>query len=160
MIFRMDVILASSRGKGLEELMKPLHPSPHKLTVIYSSGARMQKLINQATNILAHTPNPHDYHIYIIGGYCDINERIQPSISPLTQHPQQTSPLRRIHFQRKQTSSYIQSHQPHHKSIRPNSLPTRTTHHLHKTTLKLRHMESHTPQPTQNSNAQILPAIP
>ena len=76
MVFRMDVILASSRGKGLEELMKPLHPSPHKLTVIYSSGARMHKLINQATNILAHTPNPHDYHIYIIGGYCDINERI------------------------------------------------------------------------------------
>ena len=76
MVFRMDVTLASSRGKGLEELMKPLHPSPHKLTVIYSSGARMHKLINQATNILAHTPNPHDYHIYIIGGYCDINERI------------------------------------------------------------------------------------
>ena len=27
------------------------------------------------------------------------------------------------------------SHQPHHKSIRPNSLPTRTPHHLHNTTL-------------------------
>ena len=52
------------------------------------------------------------------------------------------------------------SHQPHHKSIRPNSLPTRTPHHLHNTTLKLRHMESHTPQPTQNSNVQILPTIP
>ena len=84
----------------------------------------------------------------------------QPSITPFTQYPQQTSPLWRIYFQRKHTSSYIKSRQPSHKSLRPNSLLTRTPHHLYNTTLKPSHMEPHTPQPTQNSNAWILPAIP
>ena len=44
----------------------------HCLLLIRGQNAQ----IYQVTNILAHTPNPHDYHIYIIGGYCDINERI------------------------------------------------------------------------------------
>ena len=97
MLYRMDVILASSRGKGLEELIKPLHPSPHKLTVISSSGATMHTLLNKAINILAHAPNPHDYHIYIIGGYCDINERIS---YPLHH-------LRNIHNRRAQYEEFI-----------------------------------------------------
>ena len=97
MLYRMDAILTSSRGKGLEELIKPLHPSPHKLTVISSSRATMHTLLNKAINILAHAPNPHDYHIYIIGGYCDINERIS---YPLHH-------LRNIHNRRAQYEEFI-----------------------------------------------------
>ena len=121
MVFRMDVILASSRGKGLEELMKPLHPSPHKLTVIYSSGARMHKLINQATNILAHTPNPHDYHIYIIGGYCDINERIS--------HPLHR--LRNIHSRQAHYEEYIFRENTLAATSRVTNLITKASDQIH-----------------------------
>ena len=57
----------------------------------------MHTLLNKAINILAHAPNPHDYHIYIIGGYCDINERIS---YPLHH-------LRNIHNRRAQYEEFI-----------------------------------------------------
>jgi len=35
----MDIIMASSRGKGLEELIKPHHPNPYNLTAKFKSSA-------------------------------------------------------------------------------------------------------------------------
>ena len=144
-------------ARGAHETITSITSQTHCHLLIRGPNAQTHQPSHKYTS--THTKPtrlPHLHHRGVLR-----HQRMdQPSITPLTQHPQQTSKLRRIYFQRKNISSYIKSHQPHHKSIRPNSLPTRTPHHLHNITLKLRHMESHTPQPTQNSNAQILPAIP
>lgn len=73
----MDIILASSRGKGLEPLIKNRHPSPSTVHIYSTSSASIHTLTNQATSIIQQYTDPHNCHIYIIGGYCDLNEIIQ-----------------------------------------------------------------------------------
>ena len=121
----------------------------------------MHKLINQATNILAHTPNPHTTTTSTSSGSAGLlwhQWKNQPF--PFTQDPQQTSLLWRIYFQRKHTSSCIRSHQPYHKRLRPNSLLTRTPHHLYNTTLKPRHMQPHTLNQHKTVMLQFYPQYP
>ena len=77
----MDVILASSRGKGLEELIRPKHPSPNHLFIKSTSSANLHLLTIQAINIISKAKNPSNHHIYIIGEYCDLNEIIQHKIA-------------------------------------------------------------------------------
>ena len=143
-------------ARGAHETITSITSQTHYHLLIRGTNAQTHQPSHKYTS--THTKPtwlPHLHH----RGYCDINERIS---HPL--HHLRNIHNRQAHYEeyifRENTLAATSSHQPHHKSIRPNSLPTRTTHHLHNTTLKLRHMESHTPQPTQNSNAQILPAIP
>ena len=159
MLYRMDVILASSRGKGLEELIKPLHPSPHKLTVISSSGATMHTLLNKAINILAHAPNPHDYHIYIIGGYCDINERIS----------YQLHHLRNIHNRRAQYEEFIFRENPIAAASRVTDLIEKASDQIHSLhalpiicTIPPSSLDTwnHIRLRQHNSHAPVLPHIP
>ena len=77
----MDVILASSRGEGLEELIRPKHPSPNHLFIRSTCSANLHLLTTQAIDIISKSKNPSNHHIYIIGGYCDLNEIIQHKIA-------------------------------------------------------------------------------
>ena len=72
----MDVIIADSRGKGLEKELRKLHPSPQSVQVVYESGARLAAITSTAKSLLDDTVNPENHHIYVMGGYCDINEVI------------------------------------------------------------------------------------
>ena len=76
----MDVILASSRGKGLEELIRPKHSSPNHLFIKSTSSAKLHPLTMQTINIISKAKNPSNHHIYIIGVYCDLNEIIQHKV--------------------------------------------------------------------------------
>ena len=159
MLYRIDVILASSRGEGARRTHQTTPYSPHKLTAISSSRATMHTLLNKAINILAHAPNPHDYHIYIIGGYCDINERISYPLHYLRNSHNRRAQYEEYIFREKPNSSSIASQRPRRKSFWPNTFSTRPSHHLHHTT-KSRLMEPHSPQTTQNSHAPVLTHIP
>ena len=71
----MDIIIASSRGEGLETELKKHHPSPNHVKVIFSSGARINNIKYTAMSIAKQ--NPHqNIHFYVLGGYCDVSERI------------------------------------------------------------------------------------
>ena len=77
----MDVILASSRGKGILPILRDLHPSPHHLMLNPTSGATIAELTDQAITIIRKAKNPRDYHFYFIGGYCDITHRMQRTMN-------------------------------------------------------------------------------
>ena len=73
----MDIIVASSRGKGLQSLLKKLHPSPHKLHVISTSSATLDTIATKAKSFIDNAqPSSDRIHVYIIGGYCDLTERV------------------------------------------------------------------------------------
>ena len=71
----MDVIIADSRGRGLETEMQNIHPNPENLTVIYSSGAKINSIKRTAHQFKRNHPH-QEIHFYIMGGYCDVNERV------------------------------------------------------------------------------------
>ena len=71
----MDVIIASSRGKGLEDEIKQLNPLMDNVKVLYSSGARLNQMAKTAVNLKRN--HPHEkLNLYILGGYCDISKRV------------------------------------------------------------------------------------
>ena len=70
----MNIAIASSRGEGLEDVIKELDPSSN-LEVIYSSGAKLMRIMHTALPIIKKNPH-HNIHIYIVGGYCDLTERL------------------------------------------------------------------------------------
>ena len=76
----MDIIIASSRGKGLEELIKKKHPSPDNIKVFFESSASLTDITEEAKNIITRSSSPENMHIYIIGGYCNLTEVIQYKI--------------------------------------------------------------------------------
>ena len=82
----MDIVVASSRGKGLQELIIPHHPSPDSFLIHYSSGATMSRLCAQAQSILSSVTSPGHHHVYFIGGYCDITRRIKYALPNLFRH--------------------------------------------------------------------------
>ena len=77
----MDVVLASSRGKGLEALIRSKHPSPDHLIMKSTSSAKLHILTSQALELISKSPNPSNHHIYIIGGYCDLSEIIHHKLT-------------------------------------------------------------------------------
>ena len=109
------------QGEGARRTHQNTPSSPHKLTVISSSGATMHTLLNKAINILAHAPNPHDYHIYIIGGYGDINERIS---YPLHH-------LRNIHNRRAHYEEFIFRENPIAAASRVTDLIEKASDQIH-----------------------------
>ena len=73
----MDIIVASSRGKGLQSLLNKLHPSPHKLHVIPTSSATLETIATKAKSFIDRAqPSSERIHVYIIGGYCDLTSRV------------------------------------------------------------------------------------
>lgn len=78
----MDLIVASSRGEGLEADLKKLHPSPQNVQVIFKSSATLQKISKLATDFMTNTTlAPETIHIYVIGGYCNLNEVLNSKMS-------------------------------------------------------------------------------
>lgn len=72
--------MSSSRGKGLEEHIIPYHPSPDTLLMHSSSGATLARLCSQAKSIISSirpSSTFHPCHVYFIGGYCDLSQRIR-----------------------------------------------------------------------------------
>ena len=112
-VFRMDVILASSRGEGTRgalETITSITSQTHYHLLIRGQNAQTHQPSHRYTS--THTHQSHTTTTSTSSGVLWHRWKNQPSITPLTQHPQQTSPLWRIFFQRKHTSSYIKSHQP------------------------------------------------
>ena len=70
----MNVIIADSRGNGLEDAFDKINPVYEKPVVIYSSGARINGMKRTALEFKRNHPN-QDIHFIIMGGYCDMNER-------------------------------------------------------------------------------------
>lgn len=69
----MDIILADSRGKHpLIQYLYEQHPSPQHLQIEARSGASLEILVRKAIAILRSVPDPSRYHIYFLGGICDI----------------------------------------------------------------------------------------
>lgn len=69
----MDVILASSRGKGyLQQQLKKHHPYPRNLLVQARGGAKLENLEREAVDILRTSKDPSNYHVYFLAGLCDI----------------------------------------------------------------------------------------
>ena len=83
----MDVIVADSRGKGLEKELRKLHPSPQSVHVVYESGARLAKITSSAKSLLDETENPESHHIYVMGGYCDLNEVVSKKSTSMAGKP-------------------------------------------------------------------------
>ena len=70
-----DIVIASSRGEGLEELIRQGHPSPQNVEVIYQSSATLSIIKSMALNLIRKSPTD-DIHMYIIGGYCNLTQVI------------------------------------------------------------------------------------
>ena len=70
-----DIVIASSRGEGLEELIRQGHPSPQNVEVIYQSSATLSIIKSMALNLIRNSPTD-DIHLYILGGYCNLTQVI------------------------------------------------------------------------------------
>ena len=70
-----DIVIASSRGKRLEELVRQGHPSPSNVEVIVRSSATLSTLKSIALDIIRKSPTDN-IHMYIVGGYCDLTQVI------------------------------------------------------------------------------------
>ena len=67
----MDLIVASSRGEGLEAELKKIHPSPQNVQVIFKSSATLQKVSKLATDFITNTTlAPETIHIYVFQNEC------------------------------------------------------------------------------------------
>ena len=77
----LDIVIASSRGRGLEDIIikQEMHPSPQNFMVIFSPGARLKSIITEARSIRKAHPRRF-IHFYILGGYCDTSSRISQNI--------------------------------------------------------------------------------
>ena len=73
----MDVVLCSSRGKHLEKELRSLHPSPHRLHVMFKPGASLEYLFNHAKTLLEREECPDRFHIYFMAGICDLTEKVR-----------------------------------------------------------------------------------
>ena len=68
----LDVIFASSRGRGIQE---PLCFS--------TPGARMSTLTAQAVEFVKHHKNPTNLHLYFLAGLCDVTTKLHhPTLPP------------------------------------------------------------------------------
>ena len=151
----MDVILASSRGKGLEELIRPKHPSPNHLFIKSTSSANLHLLTIQAINIISKAKNPSNHHIYIIGGvlWSQWNHPAQNS------HPEKCQ-IPRVRVQGGAGGGCVPSHRPTGDHITNHSKPQCQTYSLHHSTIQSTHMELHQTSTTQNCHARTLQTIP
>ena len=70
-----DIVIASSRGEGLEELIRQGHPSPQNVEVIVRKSATLSIIKSIALNIINNSPTD-DIHMYIVGGYCNLTQVI------------------------------------------------------------------------------------
>ena len=73
----------------MEPFLRKSHPSPKHLIFDSTSGATLSSITNKAINILSRANNPENYHIYIIGGYCDLSKRVRHTLHNLSRnrHP-------------------------------------------------------------------------
>ena len=72
----MDVVFASSRGHDLGPLIRGFVPRPDRLQMNSTSAAKLPELAAQAQSFLAHQTNPECFHIYFMGGYCDMTQKL------------------------------------------------------------------------------------
>ena len=74
---KMDIIVASSRGRGLEELLKKSHPYPEQVEVIFTPSATLNIITKEALKKInsLKSSGQDNIHAYIIGGYCDLTSR-------------------------------------------------------------------------------------
>ena len=71
----MDIILASSRGKGIQSRLRKLHPHPDRLYISARGGAKLETLILDAIRLVKRHPTPSQCHVYFMAGLCDITFR-------------------------------------------------------------------------------------
>ena len=72
----MDIILASSRGRGhIQARVRRLHPHPERLHIDARGGAKLETLILEAIKLVKRSPSPPDCHVYFMAGLCDIKYR-------------------------------------------------------------------------------------
>ena len=71
----MDIILASSRGRGLSEEIWARHPYPERVKIMPKGGAKLHDLQFTAYDILYDHPDPTNCHIYFFAGLCDITHK-------------------------------------------------------------------------------------
>ena len=71
----MDIILASSRGKGIQSKLRKLHPHPDRLYISARGGAKVETLILDAIRLVKRHPIPSQCHVYFMAGLCDITFR-------------------------------------------------------------------------------------
>ena len=70
-----DVVFASSRGGGLQELSG--------ITCYSTPGARLSTLVAQAEEYIRSHKNPTGLHVYFVAGLCDITTKLHhPTLSP------------------------------------------------------------------------------
>ena len=155
----MDVILASSRGKGLDELIRPKHPSPNHLFIKSTSSVNLHLLTIQAITIISKAKNPSNHHIYIIGGYCDLNEIIQHKIAiQRNAREEPEAAVSRLTGRLETTSQTIANHnaKPILCTIPPSSLHTwNYTRLLQRKTAMLEHFKQY-PSMQQNMIKSLL----
>ena len=71
----MDLIMTTSRGKGLEHHLSPDNFNIPK-RIITISGASLDTLTSEATRIINTHPTPHKIHTYFKAGIPDITSKI------------------------------------------------------------------------------------
>ena len=72
----MDVILASSRGKNLQGLLRKHHTRPDRIYLRAKSGATLTELNELLPGILKKwRKDPADIHVYFLAGLCDVTYR-------------------------------------------------------------------------------------
>ena len=77
-IMNMDLIMCTSRGRGLEEAMLTLPENPLLNThFIVRPGAQIRRLADEAHDIILKSPiSSHCIIVYFIAGLCDITQKI------------------------------------------------------------------------------------
>ena len=93
----MDIIIASSRGRGIEDEIWARHPYPENAYVFSKGGGSLQELQFQAYDILYDHPDPTNCHIYFFAGLCDITKKEKNNTNNIhyeeviyTENPQDT----------------------------------------------------------------------
>ena len=72
----MDIILASSRGRGyIQTRLRNTHPHPEGLYIEARGGAKLEELILKAIRLVKGSPNPSECHVYFMAGLCDVTHR-------------------------------------------------------------------------------------
>ena len=68
----MDIVVASSRGKGLEPLIRKLHPTPETVTVKWFPGGTLEGIQNAGYEEIMRSDDPTNCHVYFFAGINDI----------------------------------------------------------------------------------------
>ena len=71
----MDIILASSRGRGIEEEIWARPPYPENVKILSMGGGSLQDLQFTAYDLLYDHPDPTNCHVYLFAGLCDVTKK-------------------------------------------------------------------------------------